>query len=91
MLNSAICRPFYYRVKLKKKSEKRDKYQDLGKELKKKQWTMNVTVIPVVIGALDTITKVLLKGLEDLKMIGQVETIKTTALSRSARILRRSL
>ena len=33
----------------------------------------------------------LLKGLEDLEIRGQVETIKTTVLSRSARILRRVL
>ena len=38
-----------------KESENRDKYQHLARELKKK--TMKVTVIPIVIGALGTITK----------------------------------
>ena len=52
---------------------------------------MKVTVIPIVIGALGTITKVLVQGLEDLKIIGRVETIQTTALLKSARILRRVL
>ena len=50
---------------------------------------MKVTVIPIMTGAFGTITKVLLKGLEALKVRGRVETIQTTALLRSARILRR--
>ena len=36
---------------------------------------MQVTVISVVIGALGTIRKALVNGLEDLEMEGQVETI----------------
>ena len=52
---------------------------------------MKVTFIPIVIGALDTVTKGLLKGLEDLEIRGRVETIQTTTLLRSARILRRVL
>ena len=73
-----------------KASEKKDKYLDLAKELKK-LWNMKVTIVPIVIGALGTITKGLLKGLEDLEMGGRVETIQTTALLRTARILRRVL
>ena len=46
-------------------------------------------VIPIVSGALGTVTKVLLKGLDDLEIRGRVETIQTTALLESARILRR--
>ena len=53
--------------------------------------TMEVTVIPDKIGALGTITKGLIKGLESLEIRGRVETIQTTALLRSARILRRDL
>ena len=52
---------------------------------------MKVTIVPIVIGALDTVTKGLLKGLGDLEVSGQVETIQTTALLRKARILRRVL
>ena len=52
---------------------------------------MKVTIVPIVIGALGTITKGLLKGLEDLEVGGRVETIQTTALLRTARILRRVL
>ena len=44
-----------HRIKLKE-SEKRDKYLDLARELKK-LWNMKVTIIPVVIGAFGTVTK----------------------------------
>ena len=50
---------------------------------------MKVTIIPIVIGAFETVTKGLLKGLEDLEVDGRVETIQTTILLRTARILRR--
>ena len=42
--------PVDHSLKLKE-SEKRDKYLDLPRELKK-LWNMKVTVVPVVIGAL---------------------------------------
>ena len=73
-----------------KEGEKKDKYLDLARELKK-LCNMKVTIVPTVIGALGTITKGLLKGLEDLEVGGRVETIQTTALLRTARILRRVL
>ena len=41
---------------------------------------MKVTIIPTVIGTFGTVTKGLIKGLEDLEVGGQVETIQTTAL-----------
>ena len=50
-----------------------------------------VIVIPIIIGALGTIPKGLVKRQEDLDMRGQVETIQTTALLRTVRILRRVL
>ena len=49
---------------------------------------MKVTIVPTVIGALGTITKGLLKGMEDLEVGGRVETIQTTALQRMAKILK---
>ena len=75
-----------HRIKLKE-CAKKDKYLDLARELKK-LWNMQVTIIPIVIGAFGTVTKGLLKGLE---VGGRVETIQTTALLRTARILRRVL
>ena len=74
--------PADHRIKLKE-CEKKDTYLDLAREL----WNMPVTIIPIVIGAFGTITKGLLKGLEDLEVGGRVETIQTTALLRTARIL----
>ena len=55
-----------HRIKLKE-CEKKDKYLDLARELKK-LWNMQVTIIPIEIGALGTVTKGLLKGLEDLEV-----------------------
>ena len=76
-------------IKLKE-GEKKDKYQDLASELKE-LWNMQVTIIPIVIGAFGTLTKGLLKGLGDLKMRERVETTQTTKSLRSAKILRRVL
>ena len=81
--------PDNHRVKLKE-SEKKDKYLDLAGEFKK-LCNMKVTIIPIVISALGTITEGLIKELEDLEVRGWVETIQTTALLRSAWILRRVL
>ena len=44
-----------HRIKLKE-CEKRDKYLNLARELKK-LWNMKVTIIPIVIGAFGTVTK----------------------------------
>ena len=77
------------RVKLKE-SEKGDKNLDFARELKK-LWNMKVTVIPLLIGALGTVTKGSIHRVEDLKISVWVETIPTTALLRSARILKRVL
>ena len=49
---------------------------------------MTVTIVSIVIGAFFPATIGLLKGLEDLEVGGQVETIQTTALLGTARILR---
>ena len=50
---------------------------------------MKVMHVPIVIGALGTFTERSVQGLEDLVIRGRVETIQTTALLRSARILRK--
>ncbi len=52
---------------------------------------MKMTVIPIIIGALDAITKELIQGLEDFEIMGRLATDKTTALLTSVRILRRVL
>ena len=69
--------PADYRVKLKER-EKRDKYRDLARELKK-LWNAKVMVIPLAIGALGTVpvSEELVQGLEDLEIRRRVETLRT--------------
>ena len=84
LLKSGICRP----RRPQSKDEKREQRQDFVNELNK-LWNIKVTVIPTVIGVLRTVTRRLVKGLEDWEIRGRVETIQTTTLLRLARILRR--
>ena len=81
--------PADHRVKLKE-SEKRDKCLDLAWVLKK-LWDMKVTMIPIVIGALSTVTKRIGTGtgkLRDKRLSGDHPDY---SILRSARILRRVL
>ena len=78
-----------HRVKLKE-GKKRDKYLDLARELKK-LWNMKVIEIPIVIGALSTVSKGLVKEQEELEIRTQEETIQMMAQLRLTRILRRVL
>ena len=48
---------------------------DLARELKK-LWNMKLTVVPVLIGVLGTISKGLVRGLEELETGGLIETIQ---------------
>ena len=86
---SGLCCP-WWRQRKWKESENKDKYLNLARELKK-LWNMKVTFIPIVISALGTVTEGLIKGLEDLEIRGRAETIQTTTLLRTARILKRDL
>ena len=45
-----------------------------------KLWNIKLTVIPIVIGALGTVTKGLIQRLDDLEIRGRVETIQTTTI-----------
>ena len=81
--------PADHRIKLKE-NEKKNKYLDLARELNK-LWNMQVIFIPIVIGAFGTVTKGLLNGLENLEVRRRVETVQTTALLGTARILRKVL
>ena len=60
------------RIKLKE-CEKKDKYLDLARELKK-LWNMKVTIIPIVIGAFGTVTKELLKSPGNLRRFAVTQT-----------------
>ena len=78
-----------HRIKLKE-CEKKDKYLDLTRELKK-LWNVTVTIVSIVIGAFGTVNKGLFKGPEDLKIGGRVKTIQTITLLGTDGILRRVL
>ena len=56
-------------------------------ENSKKLWNMKVTVVPIVIGTLDTVNRWLVQGMEELEIRGCAETIQTIALLRSVKIL----
>ena len=58
-----------HRVKI---IEKGDKYSDLAREHKKKQWNLKMTEIPIVIGVLGMIPKGLVRELEELEIEGQI-------------------
>ena len=77
--------------RIKPKEVKREICRSTLLENLKKLWDMKVTILPIVIGAFGTVTKGILKGLEDLEVGGRVETIQTTAVLKTARILRRVL
>ena len=84
IINFAV--PADHRIKLKE-CEKKDKYLDFARELKKNYGTWKWRLYKLF-GAFGTVTKGLLKDLEDLEVRGQLETIQTTALLKTARILR---
>ena len=52
---------------------------------------MKVTAVPIVIGAIGTVTKGLVQRLKNLEIRGRVETIQTPALLRLVRILKKVL
>ena len=71
-----------------KANEKIDKYLDLPRELKR-LWNIKETVISIVVVAFGTVNRDLEKRLAELEIRGRMETIHTTTLLRSARILKR--
>ena len=71
-----------HRIKLKE-CGKKDKYLDLAGELKK-LWNIKVTIIPTVIGAFGTVTKVLINGLKGTVLNGQNTAKSPVNLKRRA-------
>ena len=81
--------PYDSRVE-QKELEKKEKYQDLARKLKK-IWNMKAAVTPVVIGALGAIPKKLKKGLQDLGIETKIVELQKSAVIHTARILRKVL
>ena len=77
-----------YRGKIERK--RIDKFKDFTRE-PKNLWNMKVTVIPVVDGVLRRLPEGPEKRLDELWIRGRIKTIHTTALQKSAKILRKVL
>lgn len=73
-----------------KEDEKIEKYQDLRREVSR-LWGVRTTVVPIVIGALGTITEQLTSYLAMLGVTLSFETIQKSALLGTAHILRKVL
>jgi len=69
-----------------KEQEKMDRYQDLARELKR-LWKVETKVIPIVVGALGTVTKGLEKNLKKAGSNVTVELLQKAALLRKSQIL----
>ena len=85
-----IAVPAYGRVEEKEK-EKDEKYQDLKREIGRLWRMRKVQVVPVVIGALGSVTQGFDKWIEKLGIPCNVAVIQKTALLGTARILRKVL
>ena len=71
--------------------EKIEKYQEMRREISRLWQLKKVQVVPVVIGALGSVTKGFDKWTEKLGIPGDVGVVQKTALLGSARILRKVL
>ena len=70
-----------------KEKEKTEKYQDLRREM----WSIKTSVVPIVLGALGTVTNNLGKYLKTIGFTATVELLQKAALLGTARILRKVL
>mgnify|MGYP001794065188 FL=1 len=75
---------------VKKEEEKIDKYKELAFEIGR-LWKVKPRVIPIVIGALGTISSRLIPYLAEIGVQLSFETIQKTALLGTAQILRKAL
>ena len=71
-----------------KESEKIEKYQDLKREIMKLWSLKSVEVIPVVVGALGSVSKKIGQYLEKIGIDVRIGLLQKTALLGTARILR---
>ena len=74
-----------------KELEKVEKYKELKREIGRLWKLKHVEVVPVVIGALGSVTKDFEKWIKKLRTAYNIGVMQKTALLRTARILRRVL
>ena len=75
---------------LQKETEKCEKYQYLAREIQR-IWKSRTKVMPVVVGALGSVSKKLAGHLEQLGIKNRTRTMQKSALLGSAHILRKVL
>ena len=85
-----IAVPADVRVKEKEK-EKVEKYQDLKKEIKRLWKLGNVEIVPVVVGALGSVSAEFERWMGKLGITCNVGVIQKSVLLRTTRILRKLL
>ena len=85
-----VARPFDTRVKGKEKEEI-ENYQELKREFKWIWKLRRVTVVPVIIGALGTVSKDIEKWLAEVGVTCRLESLQRAFLLGTARILRKVL
>ena len=77
------------RIQVKEK-DRIEKYQDLGRELKK-IWNVKVKIIPLVVGSLYAIPKQFGNRLKQIGITVRTAQVQKTVLLGTARILRKVL
>jgi hypothetical protein len=75
---------------IKKEAEKILKYKDLTIEIKR-MWNVKTKVIPVIIGATGTISKLFRKYVSKVSGNNKVKKLQKTAILRTAHLLRKVL
>ena len=74
-----------------KEKDKIKKYQDLGRELQRKIWNVEVKIIPLVVGSLGAISKQFGNRLKQIGITVGTAQVQKTVLLGMARILRKVL
>ena len=75
---------------LQKETEKCEKYQDLAREIQR-IWKSRTKLVPVVVGALGSVSKKLAGHMEQLGIKNRTKTMQKSALLGLAQILRKVL
>ena len=86
LIIDVVC-PFDIRVKDKEK-EKIENYQDLKREVKRIWKLRKVTVVPIIIGLLGTVSKDIERWMAEIGVTCRLESLQRACLLGTARILR---
>ena len=85
-----IAYPFDNRI-VEKEDEKVEKYQDLKYEIKKIWKFKEVTIVPIVIGALGTLSKNFCSWMDKIGMREKTDLLQKACLLGTAKVIRRTL